>query len=227
MKKTISAKSGSARPEQEDPKAKGRQRSPESEAAVLGATAELMKTTPLRDLTIEQIARRAGVGKATIYRWWSSKAAVALDAYLKLMARDVAIPNTGSFLQDITLQLQSVTRFYKSKEGSAFRQFLAEAQSDPQFQQIFLDRFLSPHRVTIRSIWDRGVDRGEIVPDVDIDMAMDIVYGPMIFRLLAGHGELNDDEAAQLAYAAYRSVGLEPFAKRPARSKDKTRSVRR
>ena len=83
-------------------KNRGRQRSEASEEAILTATLSLLKEKPLRDITVEAIARKAGVGKATIYKWWPSKAYVALDAFLRRMNRMVPTPDTGSVESDFT-----------------------------------------------------------------------------------------------------------------------------
>ncbi len=117
----------------------GRKRSLESEEAVLLATTALLKEMSLREISIEEIARSAGVGKATIYRWWPTKAYVALDAFLKLMQRkvSVSVPDTGNAKQDLVEQLGSVVRFYTSPAGEIIKQFLAEGQIDPGFKQVF------------------------------------------------------------------------------------------
>ncbi len=190
-----------------DSSKRGRQRSSESEDAVLAAVAELLKEMPLRDVTIEEIAKRAGVGKATIYRWWPSKAYVALDAFLRTMMRKVAVPDSGSARRDITEQLRSVIRFYTGPTGGIIRQFLAEGQIDPEFKKVFLGRFLGLRRDATRVMWERGIQRGEIDPTIDIDIAMDLVYGPMMFRLMTGHAPLNDKEAEGIVEAAFAGMG--------------------
>ncbi len=187
-------------------KSAGRPRSTESEAAVITATAELLKEMSLRDLTIEEIARRAGVGKQTIYKWWKSKSAVALDAFCKAMLTEVDVPDTGSFLEDMVRQLRSVTRFYKSTAGSAFCQFLAEAQSDEEFKQTFLNVFLKPRRDAVRVIWERAILRNEIAADTDPEIAMDNLYGPLIFRLMSGHGSLSESVTRQIAQNAFLGI---------------------
>ncbi len=190
-------------------KSAGRPRSTESEAAVIIATAELLKEMPLRDLTIEEIARRAGVGKQTIYKWWKSKSAVALDAFCKAMLTEVEVPDTGSFLEDMVKQLRSVTRFYKSAAGSAFCQFLAEAQSDGEFKRTFLNVFLKPRRDAVRVIWERAIQRNEIAADTDPEIAMDNLYGPLIFRLMSGHGSLSESVTRQIARNAFLGIATE------------------
>jgi AcrR family transcriptional regulator len=158
-----------------------------SEESVFAVTAELLSEMRLRDISIEEIARRAGVGKATIYRWWPSKAHVALDAFMKLMRTKVNVPDTGSMSEDLMKQLRSVIRFYTNPAGSIIKQFLAEGQSNPDFGEVFLQRFLESRREETRLMWERGLSRGELDPSINIDVAMDLVYDPVMFRIMTGH----------------------------------------
>jgi AcrR family transcriptional regulator len=196
-----------------DSKCRGRQRSAESESAILSATLQLLERKPLRDITIEAIAEKAGVGKATIYKWWPSKAYVALDAFLIRMKAAVPAPDTGSARDDFTVQLKSLIRFYATPIGRIYSQFVAEGQSDPEFLKLFRERFLSPRRESLKAIWQRGVARGEIRSGLDADLVLDLVYGPTIFRLMVGHGPLDDFEAENMIAALF--AGIEP---RPAQS---------
>jgi AcrR family transcriptional regulator len=193
-----------------EPKCRGRQRSVQSESATLTATLELLEQRPLRDITIEAIAQKAGVGKATIYKWWPSKAYVALDAVLSRMRATVAAPDTGSAKRDFTEQLKSLLQFYSSPAGRIFRQFLAEGQSDPEFSKLFRERVLAPRREVVSAIWQRGVDRGEILGSLDSELVLDLIYGPTIFRLLAGHGPLNDAVAESMIAAVFGGIQKPP-----------------
>ncbi|HXE06757.1 MAG TPA: TetR/AcrR family transcriptional regulator [Acidobacteriaceae bacterium] len=189
-----------------EPKARGRHRSVEAEAAILKATLYLLGRRPLRRITTDAIAERAGVSKATIYKWWPNKSMVALDAYLAGMTEQVATPDTGSAELDFTLQLKSVTAFYTSPLGRLFGQFLAEGQSDPDFLALFRERFLYARRDAARIMWQRGVERGELRDDIDSDTVLDLVYGPLVFRLLAGHGAVNDHEAEIVISAIFGGI---------------------
>ena len=165
-------------------KARGRQRSEESEDAILCATLQLLKAKPLRDISIEEIARQAGVGKATIYKWWPSKAYVALDAFLRKMNRMVPNPDTGSAEADLKKQIHYLASFYTSSTGRIFGQFLAEAQSDREFACLLRERFMKPRREIAGVIFDRAVKRGEVDPSLDRDLVLDLIYGPVLYRLL-------------------------------------------
>jgi AcrR family transcriptional regulator len=190
---------------------RGRQRSEESERAILAATLLLLKEKPLREITIEEIARKAGVGKATIYKWWPSKAYVALDAFLQKMNRMVASPDTGSAERDFKEQLQSLIAFYVSPIGRIFGQFLAEGQSDKEFASLFRERFMKPRREAVGVIFDRAVKRGEINRNLDRELVLDLIYGPAILRLMVEHAPLDREAAEAMISTLFRGLGNESF----------------
>lgn len=195
-----------------EPKARGRHRSLEAESAILKATLYLLERKPLRKVTTDSIARQAGVSKATIYKWWPNKSVVALDAYLAGMTEQVIMPDTGSAERDFTEQLKSLTTFYLSPIGRLFGQFIAEGQSDPGFLALFRERFLYTRRDSARVMWRRGVDRGEIRKEVDSEIALDLIYGPTIFRLLAGHGALSGSESEAMVRAVFGGLRRSSYA---------------
>jgi AcrR family transcriptional regulator len=188
---------------------RGRHRSVEAEAAILKATLYLLERQPLRKVTADAIARRAGVSKATIYKWWPNKSLVALDAYLAGMSEQVPVPDTGSAERDFTQQLKSVMAFYTSPLGRLFCQFIAEGQSDSAFLALFRERFLFARRDTARVMWRRGVERGEIREEVDGEIVLDLIYGPMVFRLLTGHGSVAEHESEAVVKTVFAGLRKE------------------
>lgn len=187
-------------------KSRGRQRSVESEKAILTATLQLLKEKRLRDITIEEIARRAGVGKMTIYKWWPSKAYVALDAFKETTNRMILVPDTGDVERDLAELLRSSMSFYSSATGRIFGEFLAESQSDPEFAVLFRERFLKPRRDATRKVLDRAMKRGEIDHTLDQEVVLDLIFGPMVFRLMASHGPLNKTEADAMISIVLRGI---------------------
>jgi AcrR family transcriptional regulator len=153
-------------------------------------------------MSIEAVAEASGVGKTTIYRWWPSKGTLALDAYLEDMRAKVVVPDTGDGGEDLRRHARAVIEFYAGKEGRIFAQFMAEAQSDPGLAEAFRERFLSQRRAAVRTIWKRGVARGDFRDDVDTDVAMDMIFAPIVYRLLAGHAPLSRSLAESLVNAA-------------------------
>jgi AcrR family transcriptional regulator len=177
---------------------RGRPRSEESEEAILAATLQLLSEKPLRDISMEEIARNAGVGKATIYKWWPSKAYVALDAFFRKTNRMVPTPDTGSVRRDILELIRSLIVFYKSPAGRIMGQFVAESQIDKEFASLFCERFIKPRREASRVIFDRGVERGEIDQNLDRELLLDLTFGTPIYRMIVRHAPLEDKLADEM-----------------------------
>lgn len=188
------------------PSPRGRPRSEGSRAAVLAAANQLLREIGLRKMTIEAVAAISGVGKPTIYRWWRTKGLLALDAYLDDMVAKVRPPDTGNGHEDFRRHIKAVLRFYSGPEGRIFAQFIAEAQGDPLLAEAFRSRFLAERRRVVTAMWKRGVKRGEFRADVNVDVAMDILFAPIIYRLLAGHAPLLPSLAERLQDAAFEGL---------------------
>lgn len=174
----------------------------------MDATLALLGEVPLRDLTIEAIAQRAGVSKVTIYKWWpGGKAYVALAAFLDRVQERIKIADSGSAKRDFLDQLTSLIQFYNGSSGYIFRQFMAECQADPKFAETYRERFLLPRRKAVATIWQRGVERGKINPDLESDLVLDIIYAPLAFRVLAGHASFTVAHAKRLVDTVFRGIG--------------------
>ena len=184
----------------------GRPRSEESRTAVLRATSELLHEVGLRAMTTEEIASRSGASKATIYKWWPNKYAVAIDAFLSEMMAESRDPDTGSARDDLTAVVRGLLHFYTGPSGRVFAQLVGEAQADPSIQQELRRNLVDSRRELFRTIWDRGVERGELRPDVDPDAALDLVIGPAFYRLMIGHAPMSDAAADALVDAAIRGL---------------------
>jgi AcrR family transcriptional regulator len=184
----------------------GRPRSERSRTAVLRATAQLMNEVGLRAMTIDEIASRSGTSKATIYKWWPNKYAVAVEAFLSEMFAESADPDTGSAREDFRMALRGLVHFYASPSGRVFAQLVTEAQFDPAVAVEFRDQLVGSRRQLARAIWDRGVTRGELRDDVDPEVAMDLVFGPAMYRLVARHAPLDDAAADEIVEAAMRGL---------------------
>jgi AcrR family transcriptional regulator len=184
----------------------GRPRSQQSRAAVLRATSELMREVGLRAMTTEDIAARSGASKATIYKWWPNKYAVAVEAFLSQMAVESADPDTGSAREDFRLALRGLIHFYTGENGRAYAQLVGEAQFDPKIGAELRDHLVGSRRELVRAIWDRGVARGELRADVDPEVAIDLIFGPAMYRLVAGHAPLDDTAAEAVVDAAIRGL---------------------
>jgi len=178
---------------------RGRPRSEQAHRAILGATSRLMRAGPLRELTIEAIAKEAGVGRPTIYRWWESKCALVMDAFLAETAPRVPFPRTASAAEALERQLKRVIKLLRGRSGRIVAEMVGEGQADPHILAEFRDRFFSRLLAPARAVVERGKESGEIDRNLDTDLALDLIYGPVYYRLLLGHGPLNDAFARALA----------------------------
>jgi AcrR family transcriptional regulator len=184
----------------------GRPRSEESRTAVLRATSELLHEVGLRAMTTEEIASRSGASKATIYKWWPNKYAVAFDAFLSEMMAESHDPDTGSVRDDLTAVVRGLLHFYTGPSGRVFAQLVGEAQTDPLIRQELRTNLVDSRRELFATIWARGVARGELRADVDTDAAIDLMIGPALYRLMIGHAPLTDAAADALVDTALRGL---------------------
>jgi AcrR family transcriptional regulator len=160
-------------------------RSKRAHEAILNAAAELIHERPYSDVCIEAIAARAGVGKQTIYRWWTSKAAVLMEACAALVAREVPLPDKGSFAEDFRDYLTHICNFFSTQlSRPAIAGLLAEAQCDAELARAFQERLLMQRRSVLRTILERGIKRGELRAGPDLDVIMDMVHGALWYRTL-------------------------------------------
>jgi AcrR family transcriptional regulator len=172
---------------------RGRPRSAEADRAILDAAGALLAERGLSGMSIEEVAARAGVGKATIYRRWPSKGLLALDAFM-IMFRSLQPPaDSGSLREDLLFALRAWVRAATTTpSGHLLASLIAEAQHDPELHAAWRDRVLEPLRAQHRVILERAVSRGELSPDVDQDVVLDLFFGSAQHRLLLGHLELTD-----------------------------------
>jgi AcrR family transcriptional regulator len=171
----------------------GRPRSEESRQSILRSTLKLLEQPGgFAELSIEAIAADASVGKATVYRWWPTKAALVADAFSESAAEELRFPNTGSVYDDMRAQMKGLIRIFLSKRGKVVAAMLAGGQSDPELLQAYRDRFLWPRRRQAYQTLQRGVDRGEIPKGYDFDRILDSLYGPILMRFLIRHVKLDE-----------------------------------
>jgi AcrR family transcriptional regulator len=169
----------------------GRPRSEEARAAILTSTLELLEEVGFVELKIEAVAARAGVGKTTIYRWWPNKAVLVADSFMSSVIRETRFPDTGSVREDLRAQMQRLAGIFRGQRGRILRSLVGGGQSDPELIAAFRNRWLIPRRAEAFGILQRAIDRGQLPRDVDRNLLLDTLYGPLYFRMLVGHGPLN------------------------------------
>lgn len=177
----------------------GRTRSEAARIAILNATLNLLETRSLQQITIEAIAKEAGVGKATIYRWWPSKVSVVIDAFVQNHIVHTPMPKGASCREAITVHIHRMVQQYSGRGGRLVAQILAEGQSDPEVLREFRERFFYGRRAMVREVIEEGRRNGEFRTDMEAEFLMDMVYSPVYFRLIMGHLPLSEKFADELA----------------------------
>jgi AcrR family transcriptional regulator len=177
----------------------GRPRSERAHRAILQAANELLESEGFAAVTVEAIAERAGVSKATIYRWWPNRAAVVMDGFLSIVSSEVPFPHTSHAREDIRIHMRRLAEAFSGKIGRTVAALIAEGQSDPELAEALRSRWLSVRRAEAREILELGIERGELREDLDPEVAVDVLYGPIYYRMLVGHAPLDDDFADALA----------------------------
>ncbi|HWG02409.1 MAG TPA: TetR/AcrR family transcriptional regulator [Trebonia sp.] len=176
-------------------KSRGRPRSEPARQAILAAATELMLARGLSAVSMDAIAERAGVSKATIYRWWPTKETLALDAlYAELTEPCPDPPDTGTLRGDLhSLLLGWLERTGDRPWGRVIGALLTEAATDAKFGALYRERYVEPRRAQIRTIFQRAVGRDEIGVGTDVEAAIDLLYGALYHRLLHGHAPLSSE----------------------------------
>lgn len=173
---------------------RGRPRSQAAQRAILEAAADLLLAQGLEAASMDAVAERAGVSKATIYRWWPTKETLALDAlYDEWDTAPAALPDTGSLRADLLALLRPwIRRLHSRPYGRVLAALLTEARTNPRFANEYRARFIEPRRTPVRAVLQRAMARGEIRADTNAELAIDLVYGPVYHRLLHDHAALSD-----------------------------------
>jgi AcrR family transcriptional regulator len=177
----------------------GRPRSERAHRAILQAANELLENEGFAAVTVEAIAERAGVSKATIYRWWPNRAAVVMDGFLSIVSSEVPFPHTGHAREDIRIHMRRLAEAFSGNLGRTVAALIAEGQADPELAEALRSRWLSVRRTEAREILELGIERSELREDLDPEVAVDVLYGPIYYRMLVGHAPLDEDFADTLA----------------------------
>jgi AcrR family transcriptional regulator len=180
----------------------GRPRSEEARHAVLAAALQLMLEGGLRAASVDQIAERSSVSKTTIYKWWPNKVAVAVDAFYEELMSDSPVPDTGSAAQDFRVLLRAVMAFYASPLGTVYAQLIGESQFYPDERDRIRISQVNLRRAAVMEIWNRGVERGELAPNVDPEVVLDLIFGAAMYRKATGHGGMEPSDADAIVSTA-------------------------
>jgi AcrR family transcriptional regulator len=188
---------------------RGRPRSASAEQAILTAAIDLLLERGLQATSMDDVAERAGVSKATIYRWWPSKERLAIDALSTDWASTTPATerDTGSLRGDLLAYFRPwIRKLNKRPYQRVIAGLIAQTQTDLEFAEVYRQHFVQPRRDDTRRLLSRAIDRGEIPADVNREVTLDLLYGPVYHRLLHGHAPLNDRFVQQLIDAVIAAI---------------------
>jgi AcrR family transcriptional regulator len=162
----------------------GRPRSAAAHQAILDSTIQLLSEVGYAATTVEAVATRAGVGKATVYRRWPSKVPLVIEALDARATEQVQIPRTGSVRGDLSEFLFGLVETLRGPDGRLVAPLLAEISRNPELAEAFRRDLVAPRRAVMEQIVREGMARGDLRPDLDIDLALDAPVGIVMQRLL-------------------------------------------
>ena len=187
----------------------GRPREERADKAILSATLHLIASRGAGDLRIDDVAERARVGKATIYRRYSSKDELVAAAVTSLVS-DIEIPDTGSTEDDLRQLMQRAVNVYRGSLEAGVMPGLVDAMHrDPKLAREVREGFLKRRRAALAVVLERGVERGDLRPDLDIELVLDVLGGPLFYRLLVTGGPIDKalaDGVAELIVRGFAPV---------------------
>ncbi|MBT2573115.1 TetR/AcrR family transcriptional regulator [Bacillus sp. ISL-51] len=185
---------------------RGRPRDEGTHKAILSAAYDLLLENGFDAVTVDKIAERAQVSKATIYKWWSNKAAVVMDSFLSTAADRLPVPDTGSAVNDILTHATNLARFLTSREGNVITELIGAGQLDAKLAEEYRTRFFQPRRLQAKDLLVKGIQKGELRENLDIGVSIDLIYGPIFYRLLVTGDEVDDSYVHDLVMNAFRGV---------------------
>ncbi|WP_219464294.1 TetR/AcrR family transcriptional regulator [Nonomuraea rhizosphaerae] len=174
----------------------GRPRSETARKAILKAALDLCERDGYQNVTLKGIADAAGVGRQTLYRWWQTKAQVMMEAAVELLGPELRSPPvSGDPRADLVAFLRETFALAHGVAGRVVAGLMAEAQADPVFAAEFREHLIGPRRQALRAV----LVRGALPEDVDVELAVDLIFGAMWYRLLNRHAEVDKKLAEEIA----------------------------
>jgi AcrR family transcriptional regulator len=179
-----------------------------SHAAIMDAVYALLQEKSVRDLTMEEVAKRAGVGKPTLYKWWPTKATLVLAMLCERMAPNLEKPTVLTAEQSLRFRVRRLIGAFNGRFGKIVAGLIAEGQSDPAIRQAFFDRWVNPRRTATIADLQRGKNTGELRSDSEPDLLNDAIFGAIYYRFLLRSAPLTrrfGEELVEQVIRGYRS----------------------
>jgi AcrR family transcriptional regulator len=161
-----------------------------SHAAIMDTVYALLQEKSVRDLTMEEVAKRAKVGKPTLYKWWPTKATLVLAMLCERMAPNLEKPSDRTAEESLRFRVRSLIGAFNGPFGKIVGGLIAESQSEPGVLQQFFDRWVSPRRTATIADLQRGKKAGELRSEAEPELLNDAIFGAIYYRLLLRSGPL-------------------------------------
>lgn len=170
---------------------RGRPRSEAARRRMLDAARDMLEEGGLLSVTMEGVAARARVGKPTVYRHWKNRHELAMAALLATSA-EMSVPSPAQApLEALRAQLKAMATLFASGTGRHVTALLSSGYGETELSKAFRSHFVQARRDEGRTLLERAMAAGEIRPDVDVHVATDLIYGPIFYRLMMGHGPVD------------------------------------
>jgi AcrR family transcriptional regulator len=175
-----------------------------TDKAILDATRELLAERGVRELTVEAVAARSGVAKTTIYRRWRGKDELALAVLIDMVEQVVATPDLGDTRQELITFVDAAVKILGSTlMGRVMQGLVSELAADPELARAFRERVVAMRLAEVKRVIDRGIERGDLRPDVDSELAHELLFGPVYYRLLLSGAPLDKGLAGRIVDAVF------------------------
>jgi AcrR family transcriptional regulator len=192
----------------------------------MNAVYDLLQETSVQDLTVESIAKRAGVGKPTIYKWWNTKSALVLAMFQERVIPQLKVPAPKCVEDAIRDKVRRLIGAFNGFFGKVIAEIIAEGQSNPDLLRELNEKYIKPRRAeTVREIQDAQRD-GLFPKDADPELIVDAIFGSLYYHLLLKLHPLTQEYGQALVDQVLKQAGI-PAEAPPAKSRSQTGKRRR
>jgi AcrR family transcriptional regulator len=196
----------------------GRPRSEVSRVAILDTAYSFLKSKPIAAISTLQIARKAGVSTATVYRWWSTKEALLLDAFLHTANHEVVLKQEGSPLERLKEYVVQIGRFFTGENGIVVARVMTAIQDNPVLRTEFMERIYSPRDKEFRAIVKEAIRKRQLPADTEVGVFLETIVGPLLTRLLIRHEQIDERYVLsvfdRIVAGATAQITVKPAARR-------------
>lgn len=177
-----------------------------SHAAIMDAVYELLKEKSASQLTMEAVAKRAKVGKPTLYKWWPSKAALIMAMFHERLAGELVVPHTATVEETIRVKALHLIKEFNGLFGKVMADLIAEGQSDPSILRELFESHIRIRRASTVADIEQAKAKGELASDADAELLIDAIFGPIYYGLLLRHTPLTEQYGNDLIDQVFRGV---------------------